>query len=225
MVLLNSKIWPTWAPKDTVIKSFKKCGVAEDNLDIEFMHQDKFASADLVTEKEDDVDSTPGDTSKSPWNVQSPLNTRKDIREYWKEKYQKLQNAMKDVISTPISPEEISKLTKIEKFKVKKSKNFRITQVCGSLRAKDILSKCEELEAEENEKKMLIAAEKEKKDEIKKDFLKCKDGCQCGDSQECKAIGLKQCTVCFNVLKSQCNKANCKLAAMGKPAINKVLRL
>ena len=100
---------------------------------------------------------------------------------------------------------------------MKKSKNFRITQVCGNLSAKDILSKREELEAEENEKKSLLAAKKAKKDEMKKNFLQCKDGCQCEDFSECKAIGLKQCTVCLNILKSQCNKANCKLAAKGKP--------
>ena len=117
MVLL-SKIWSTWAPKDTVIKSFKKCGITEDNLDIEFMQQDKFASADLVTEKESDVDSTPN-TSKAPWNIQSPLNVRKETREYWREKYQNLENAMKEAIKLPITPEEISEFTKVEKYKVK----------------------------------------------------------------------------------------------------------
>ena len=41
----------------------------------------------------------------------------------------------------------------------------------------------------------------------------------CATGDQCLAIGLKQCPYCKTVLKSQCSKAQCKVASGGKPTM------
>ena len=47
--------WPTWAGKEAVIKSFKRCVVTHERLDVKFMQQDKFAPAALINGPEIDT--------------------------------------------------------------------------------------------------------------------------------------------------------------------------
>ena len=42
--------------------------------------------------------------------------------------------------------------------------------------------------------------------------------CQ-NDEEECATSGLKQCPFCLNVMKSQCSKAQCRIAVGGKPVM------
>lgn len=36
-----TKVWPNWAPSDTIIKSAKRCGISAEGLDVEWMQKDK----------------------------------------------------------------------------------------------------------------------------------------------------------------------------------------
>ena len=47
-----------------------------------------------------------------------------------------------------------------------------------------------------------------KKKQQKENFVRCKGSCVCKE-QICKAAGLKECSVCGDVMKSQCSKARC----------------
>ena len=93
-------------------------------------------------------------------------------------------------------------LKKLTTFKLRKAKNFRITQQHGSMAACDILKVREEMEVEEQEKRDTQL-----------------DQCVCATGDQCLAIGLKQCPYCKTVLKSQCSKAQCKVASGGKPTM------
>ena len=47
-------IWPTWVSKDSIIGSFRRCGVTSEKLDISYMQKDKFASAAALFEDTDE---------------------------------------------------------------------------------------------------------------------------------------------------------------------------
>ena len=44
-------------------------------------------------------------------------------------KYESMSKKYKETLESPITPEDIPAFSKVDKFKPKKSKNFRITQV------------------------------------------------------------------------------------------------
>ena len=226
-MLILAEIWPNWTSAESVKKSFKKCGITEKNLDIEYMQQDKFVSAELVTPHDQTNDSiicsprTPDRPKRLELTkVESPP-VKKGTAAYWKAKFLSMQAKCTTIIETPISPDEIPELTKVDKFKTKKSKNFRITQTCGSLTAKEILKAKEKLVAEENLKQAASDERKQSKEKAKVSFMKCKDGCMCEKKYECEAKGLRQCPFCKDVMKSQCSKALCRIAAgaNGKPVM------
>ena len=54
----------------------------------------------------------------------------------------------------------------------------------------------------------------EKKREERELFFRCKEQCVCTKAK-CDASGLKECSICHNILKSTCGKAACKTD--GKP--------
>ena len=115
--------------------------------------------------------------------------------------------------------EEIPGLLCMKKVKPKEStKNVRLTQVHGSMLAKDILTLAESIK-EEKERK--AGAKKEaylKREEKLESFLKCKNECICfKPGGKCGAIKLRQCPNCHDVLKSQCGKARCKDESGTKP--------
>ena len=141
------EIWQTWASSETVVKSFKRCGITTTNLDTELMQQDKFVSADLITQDSDDSTTNP---VQSPVVVESPKNVKRGSCAYWTAKAHNYEKALKNMSQSPIDPAEIPNLTAVQKFpKKKKGKNFRITQVYGSLTGNQILDKRLEMEKEE----------------------------------------------------------------------------
>ena len=215
-------LWPSWASQDTIKKAFKRCGVFKEGLSIEYMQQDKFRSAALVTEGSiPEEPTTPSTTRKLDDLIQvdSPKNARRGTAAYYKEKFEKQLEINRLLVSEPISPAEIPELTKLTTFKLRKAKNFRITQQHGSMVACDILKVREEMEVEEQEKRDAQLEKKLRKEKDTAAFLACKDQCVCATGDQCLAIGLKQCPYCKTVLKSQCSKAQCKVAAGGKPTM------
>ena len=80
-------------------------------------------------------------------------------------------------------------------------KPTRVTQGHGSLHGSEIIKRVKEikqkkLEAEEKEEE-----KKTQQRNMVEKFIKCKNGCTC-EEVSCKAAGLKQCSICHNVLKS-----------------------
>ena len=60
-------------------------------------------------------------------------------------------------------------------------------------------------------KEMIENARKEaikRKGDQNEQFFKCKENCAC--ERPCKAMKLKQCSMCGDVLKSNCSKSPCK---------------
>ena len=216
-MLMLADIWGDWASQETVRKAFKTCGVTTDGLDVELMQADKFAAAKSVTQEEEESASPKTPANQKPaWEAPSPVNVKKGSRAYFKMKYESMSKKYKETLESPITPEDIPAFSKVDKFKPKKIKNFRITQVTGSLEAKDVYKKRLEMEAVEETKKQTLQDKKDKKDQERKAFLRCKDACCC-EGERCQAANLKQCSVCESVIKSQCTKAQCKLIASGKP--------
>ena len=60
---------------------------------------------------------------------------------------------MEELQSTSVTPDEIPGLLPLRKIAPKKTKAKRVTQVCGSMRAKE-MSKVQEVKAQEKEIKM-----------------------------------------------------------------------
>jgi len=87
----------------------------------------------------------------------------------------------------------------------KKSKNQRLTKMHGSMKGNEILQAAEERRQLEMEKEEKKEASRAKKSEIEKLYRDCKSSCVC-NRNICKAILLKECTNCRNILKSQCSK-------------------
>ena len=76
------------------------------------------------------------------------------IYDYWKGRSLVYERTLKSMIATPVDPAELSVFTEVQKIPVKrKVKNFRITQVYGSLTGQQILGKSVEMEKEEQIKK------------------------------------------------------------------------
>ena len=76
------------------------------------------------------------------------------------------------------------------------------------MRASDILEKVKERNAIETEKLQKKAAAAMHREKMQLAFNLCSEICPF-ETSECIITGLKQCSVCKNVIKSQCSKASC----------------
>ena len=65
-----------------------------------------------------------------------------------------------------------------------------------------------DIEDEQQEKEKVREGTVIKKKQQKENFVRCKESCVCKE-KICKAAGLKECSVCGDVMKSQCSKARC----------------
>lgn len=204
-----SKIWDKWASKKSIIAAAKRVGISKEGLNVNWMQQQKFEKAASVIQ-------TP-EPSKSSKIVDSPAE-RKGSSAYWKAKY---ELAIEKLTENEIDLEAAGVLT-TEKIKPKEKKEkVRVTQVWGSMTGKNVLSMVKDIEEKKSQAKERKEVSQKKKEEEKVKFLKCKDNCVC-EGGECIAKGLKQCTVCGEILRSQCTKAKCKNDDGQKPLMLKV---
>ena len=214
---LLSEIWNDWAKPEAIQKTGKKVGITSTGLDVEWMDQAKFKRAESILNP-----GTPPRTRPS-LTIDSPVGLRKCSLQYYKYKYEQAKEKIEELQSTPFDPSAVPSVFRYDRIKPKKSKNIRITSVHGSMTAKDILSAVKEnnKKNEENEKKKKDTKEmKQKESEM---FILCKNQCKCEQPDgKCAAIGLKQCTVCHSVLKSQCTKKGCRTEDGNKPSMMKV---
>ena len=87
---------------------------------------------------------------------------------------------------------EILGFMPVQKVKPKLSKkNTRITQVHGSMKAKNVLTVLKDIESKKQGQFKNKKATAKKKEDTKHAFLKCKEKCIC-EKPKCKAFGLKQ---------------------------------
>lgn len=212
-----SDLWKEWIKPDLIRIAAKKVGITCDGLNIDWMNQDMFRRAEALLDtglKEN----RPEDKSVK---LSSPVGVRKHSRVWYEHKLQESLKIIDNLTKTPVPLEEVDGLLPMKKIEPKKSTNKRITNVHGAIRNTDLLA----MVHEKNEKEKLIIQKREEKKNHRKDmqiaFDKCIYECTCtGD--ECNVKGWKKCTICSDVLKSQCGKKAClqdgKKTTMIKPA-------
>lgn len=203
--------WKKWASSDQLKGAARRVGITSTSgINVNWMQQEKFQMAENILHPPVlmSCQSTPFEP-KSPQHVRS--GSAKSIQA-------KLDQAMERVRTLEKVPplESIEGLLPYQQIQPKKkTKNRRITQEHGSMRAVDMLNKVAELQRNEElkkEKKLNAAVLKENKI---KDFNLCRDVCSC-DEIPCRAKNLKMCSICSDVLLSQCNKVKCREAAAAK---------
>ena len=116
---------------------------------------------------------------------------------------------LNSTINTSISLDDVDEMLPINRVQPKKTKSIRLTQVHGSMRAQDILTQVKERNEEEKTKmkkkeERVVLAEKRKQA-----FTLYKEKCHCA-TPVCIVAGFRQCSVCHDVLKSQCSMTGCK---------------
>lgn len=122
-MLIFAEIWPNWASTDSVKNSFRRSRITNTDLQVDYMQQDKFASANFIA-PEYPQNPDPGSSSgpKLP-NIPSPQSIRRGTAQYWKAKFESFKNSFKSLLEKPVDTDEIPELTPIEKFKSKKAKH------------------------------------------------------------------------------------------------------
>ena len=111
--------------------------------------------------------------------LSSPVGVQKNTSAYYLYKLNKSLELIEELQSTSVTPDETSGLLPVRKIAQKKTKAKRITQVCGSMRAKEMLSKVQEMKAQEKEKEEKRKKNAQKKGDIKIAFTHCKDKFVC----------------------------------------------
>ena len=151
----------------------------------------------------------------------SPAGKRKGSASYWKDKFEQSQALIRDMAEKSLQLDDVPGLLTIKKVTPNPDKastgTTRVTQVHGSMRAKDVASKVKEIKEEKLRIQAAKEAKKTQKEERKETFIRCKTKCSC-NQKKCLALGLKQCSVCLNVLRSVCSKAACRVDGE-KPAM------
>ena len=150
--------------------------------------------------------------------IKTPEGLRKNTFKYWKWKATAAMDYAKGLKEVPVTPEEVvPELFSLRKVNSKpKRKSVRVTQVHGSMEAGKVLEKVMEKRQEEEmieEGKRQKRREKENREE---QFKLCEVTCVCGE-KPCVILGMKKCTSCQRVLKSQCQQRSCVNADGERP--------
>jgi hypothetical protein len=208
-MLILANIWNTWTSKEKIINAARKVGITNHGLSVETMQQDKFerAAACMDASADDSLLSPVSSTSSSV--IVSP-NKRRNSAQYWENKYYQAVSIIETLNESTINIQEVPGFMSIQKVKPKLSKSkTRVTQVHGSMKAKMVLDKLKVIDDKKIETEKSKEENTKKKEDAKQAFLRCKSQCVCGDIN-CLAIGLKQCPVCYDILKSVCSKSKCQ---------------
>ena len=202
-------IWKEWVTPEQLVKAGKRVGISDSGLDINWMDQTKFEAAEAILNPPD-VMKTPSKISKELLNstiIESPDGVRKGSAEYYRRKLEQSLEHIQYLSETTPNLEEVPGLMPFKRINPK-SKNKFVTKMHGSLKATELRVLVEEREQAEKEAQQRKEEKQLKKEEMIKAFNVCKLKCQC--KNECEAIHLKECSVCFGVLKTQCHKKACK---------------
>ena len=133
-----SKVWPEFAAPSILVNAARRVGLSNEGLNITWMNQEMFKRVDYLLNGTESPAKTSSTTSAV---VSSPMGVRKNTREYFKLKFEATNSKLLEVMNTSISLEDVDNLLPTKKIQPKKSKAIRLTQVHGSLRAHDMLTK------------------------------------------------------------------------------------
>ena len=178
------------------------------------MQQDKFDAAERLFGESASTSTTASVTPASPKHL------RKDSDAYWKAKLLSLQEASAQPrkCSQEVVLNEVPGLLTVERIPTnrEKKKQVRVTQICGSMTARDVISTVKDVQEKKDD--VLKAKDKRMSDKLEREkvFLVCQSKCTC-KKNACNASGLKQCPVCKDVMKSACRKKTC--CSESKPVI------
>ena len=90
----------------------------------------------------------------------------------------------------------------------------------GSMEGKKVLELTKKMHREKEEKEEARKSAAMKRQTSKEAFFRCKLECVClRSSGKCDSASLKQCSVCHNILRSQCSKNQYKSADGMKPVM------
>ena len=212
-----AEAWPAWTERTDLVKAAKRVGISDSGLNVDWMQQDKFERAEILLgeQSEKEVPST-------PLVAESPVGVRKGTSEYHRLKLESLEKKVAEHMQFDSSDVEgLLSLPKV-KPKIKATEKVRITQIHGSMTAKDALSMIQKIAREKDEKKKKQEEATKKKEENRSLFYRCREVCSCQGS--CKAKQLKECPKCKNVMKSQCSKAGCRSEDGTIPTMNVPLK-
>ena len=199
-----SEAWPEFATPSLLVKAARRVGLSSEGLNINWMNQEMFKRADYLINRP----ATPAKES-SAVVISSPIGVRKHSLEYYKQKYELTSRTLQELIDTPVSLKDVDGMLPMKKIQPKKSKAIRVTQVHGSMRASDILTKVKERNAVEAAKLKKKNDAVKNREKMRLAFIICQGNCQCPTAPKCIIAGFKQCPVCLNVIKSQCSKLSC----------------
>ena len=151
--------------------------------------------------------------------VESPANERSGSAAYYRDKFLKAQEIIRNLQNQTITLDEIPGFLEVAKVKPNKeaTKSTRVTQVCGSMEGKKVLELTEQIKQQKQDKLQKQKNADDKRRKEKEAFFKCKDGCTCSKPDgKCSASKLKECTVCHNILHSVCSSKRHVVEMMGK---------
>ena len=217
MTILGN-IWTEWVTPEQLVKAAKPVGVSKDGLNINWMDQSKFNSAEATLNPPGTPEAVLNSTT-----IASPVGTRRYSSLYWRKKFEaslekigELNQTISTMNETTPELETVPNLMPYRKV-VPKNKNKSLTKKHGTLKSTDVLKLAQDRQVAEEELEARRVKKKQEKENLKINYIGCKGKCQCEKGQkECTALNLKQCPVCLNVLKTQCNKKDCK-GEDGKP--------
>lgn len=207
-----SKAWPRWIEKEDLVAAGKRVGISKDGLNVNWMDQKKFDRAEIILGSKSETAPHPSD-KRNKIQVASPPDVRKGSKKYLQLKLQEAERMLNERL---LDVTEVPGLMSIPavKPKVPSSKNVKITHMYGSMTANDALSAATQIkEARIEKEKKKVERMDQKKMRIEA-FYRCKQKCQC-DSTPCDAFRLKECSLCNNILLTQCSR--CKSPGGSKP--------
>ena len=140
------EVWQKWYTKDMLKAAGKRVGISEDGLNINWMQQEKFIQADSLFGTPDKR------RTIEEIKVASPINVQRFSRDYYRlklEEAEKMLNADRCLDATDV-PGLLSLPT--IKPKLKTTQNVRITQMHGSMTAKNAIEVAEEIKSWKNKR-------------------------------------------------------------------------
>ena len=142
-------VWNKWSTPDFIVKSGKRVGISSNGLNVNWIQQDKFRRAETLLEP---AVSSPPSSSGSSVLLTSPVGVRKNTTTYYLYKLNKSLELIEELHSTSVTPDEIPGLLPVRKIAPKKTNAKHVTHACGSMKVKEMLSKVQEMKAQEKKK-------------------------------------------------------------------------
>ena len=214
-----AECWQEFVTPEIMINAAKRVGISSTGLSVEWMNQAMFARAAALLAPPTPTKSYAASSSAvfSPVSPPREKNIRKHSVAWYQHQLEESRKEIARLREAPLSPDTVEGLMPLKRIEPKKSKNIRITQTHGSMRANDMLTQVRNRNQEEAEKLKKKKDSEDLKVKLQASFALCKEKCVC--KGVCVVKGLRQCSVCLCVQKSQCSKTSCNDETGKKPVM------